>query len=145
MYSHQIDMYRIMLLRIKRSVIRGGIIINAKPIFLITLIEMIGEGLIKNNQVTISNEVEERYRAKYEELAPGEKVTPIYRPFYHLMSDGFWHLKMTEELPAEKLTDRRLRAVTDYGYFDNVLWDILLMEDTRSFYTKLLIDNYLRK
>ena len=138
-------MYRIMLLRIKRSVIRGGITINAKPILLITLFELIGEGFIKNNQAILSKEVEERYRVKYEELAPGEKVTPIYRPFYHLMSDGFWHLKMKEELPAEKLTDRRLRTITDYGCFDNALWDILLMEDVREFYTKLLIDNYLKK
>lgn len=145
MYKHQIDMYRIMLLRIKRSVIRGGIVINAKPILLITLIELIGEGLIKNNQVIISKDVEERYKTKYEELAPGETMTPIYRPFYHLMSDGFWHLKTTEELPAKKLTNRRLRTVTDYGFFDNVLWDILQMENIRDFYTKLLIDNYLKK
>lgn len=133
-----------MLLRIKRSVIRGGIIINAKPIFLLALIELINDGVIENNQVRLSSGVIDCYKAKYEELLPNEKVTPIYRPFFHLMNDGFWHLKMKSEITPERLTEKRLREVTEYGYFDNALWDILQIGDARELYTKTLIENYLK-
>ncbi len=144
MYSHQIDMYRIMLLRIKRSVIRGGIIINAKPVLLLAFIELINDGVIENNQIRLSSGVIDYYKAKYGELLPNEKITPIYRPFFHLTNDGFWHLKMKNEITPERLTEKRLREATEYGYFDNVLWDILQMKDARELYTKTLIDNYLK-
>lgn len=143
--SYQIDLYRIMFLRIKRSVVKGRVIVNAKPIFLLTLIDMIADKKIVNNEVYFNQELEERYIAKYNELLPNEKATPLYRPFYHLINDEFWHLNFTNEVTAESLTEKRLRENVRCGCFDNALWDLLQEENNRSFYSKLLIDNYLSR
>ena len=47
--QHYINLYRTMMLQIRRSVVRGGIVVNAKPLFILALIEAIRQGLPNPN------------------------------------------------------------------------------------------------
>lgn len=57
-----------------------------------------------------------------------DKPTDISNPFWHLQSDGFWHLRLTER-PQEGVTPskRWLKEKVSYAYFDDDLW--LLLQD----------------
>ena len=47
--QHYINLYRTMMLQIRRSVVRGGVVVNAKPLFMLALIEDIRRGLPNQN------------------------------------------------------------------------------------------------
>ena len=57
-----------------------------------------------------------------------DKPTDISNPFWHLQSDGFWHLQLAER-PQESVTPskRWLKEKVSYAYFDEDLW--LLLKD----------------
>lgn len=143
-HSPQVDMYRIMLLQIKRSTVRGGIIINAKPVFLITLINMIEEGKVKNNEFYFDEILKTKYEETHKELIPDAKITPCYRPFYHLVQDGFWTVNWKNGIPdPHGLTDRKVRENVEYAKMDNVLWDVLQDKEVRKYYRDAIKDYFL--
>ncbi len=139
-------MYRIMLLQIKRSTVRGGVIINAKPVFLISLIDLIEDGKVKNNEFFFDEALRAKYENRHKELIPDAKITPCYRPFYHLVQDGFWSVKWKNGfLKPHGLTDRRVRENVIYAKLDNVLWDVLQEQDVRDYYREVIKDHFLNK
>ncbi len=145
-YSPQVDMYRIMLLQIKRSTVRGGVIINAKPVFLLTLIDLIEEGKVRNNEFFFDDNLKTKYEDVHKELLPDAKLTPCYRPYYHLVQDGFWIVKWKNGvLDPHGLTERRLRENAVYAKLDNVLWDVLQEKEVRDYYREVIKDFFLTK
>ena len=55
-----------------------------------------------------------------------DKPTDISNPFWHLQSDGFWHLQLAEN-PQEGVTPskRWLKEKVTSAYFDEDLWFLL--------------------
>lgn len=131
------------MLRIKRSVIKGGIIINAKPLFILALIESIRSGLPKPNIFEYTEYLKKVYTKKWELFYPDMFATPICKPFYHLVNDGFWNIKWKTCFVEPPATDKKLRDSVEYGYLDNTLWDILQKEENREYYESLLISYFL--
>ena len=142
-YSHQIDLYRILFMRMRRSVVKGGIVINAKPVFIIAIIDLIGEGKIQRNEIYFDDVLKERYAEVHSSLLPQVPVTPCYRPFYHLSSDDFWHIHWRQEVGPSSLTEKRLRDNVYYASFDNALWDVLQDESVRDYYKNEIIRFFL--
>ena len=77
-HSHQIDLYRVLFLRMRRSVVKGGIVINAKPVFIIAVIDLIGEGKIHRNEIYFDNCLKEKYTEVHSSLLP-QTPFPIVR------------------------------------------------------------------
>lgn len=142
-HSHQIDLYRILFMRMRRSVVKGGIIINAKPVFIIAVIDLIGEGKIQRNEIYFDDVLKEKYAEVHSLLLPQVPITPCYRPFFHLTSDDFWHIRWRQEVEPNSLTEKRLRDNAFYASFDNALWDVLQDADVREYYKKEIIRFFL--
>ncbi len=66
-----------------------------KPILLLAVIDLFEEGEIKENKIEPSPQLVEAF-LKYWHLVSFEKPR-IFLPFFHLKSDGFWHLHATAE------------------------------------------------
>ena len=125
------------IMNIKQAKIRGEVIV-AKPVLLLAIIDGIDSELFIENKFLLTEWLE----AKYEELmrmymknSQFDKPTDISNPFWHLQSDGFWHLQLAER-PQESVTPskRWLKEKVSYAYFDEDLW--LLLKD-RVWRTKL--------
>ena len=71
--------------QIKRGNYRGRIY-NAKPIFLLFIIEKIEEKVIKNNRVYFLEFVTDKSYVHFAEQYTN-RPTPIQYPFYHLQND----------------------------------------------------------
>ena len=127
----------------RRSVVRGGIVINAKPVFIIAVIDLIGEGKIQRNEIYFNDCLKEKYTEEYSSLLPDAPLTPCYRPFFHLSSDDFWHIRWIHEVDANSMTEKRLRDNALYASFDNALWDVLQDEEVREYYKKEIIKFFL--
>jgi putative restriction endonuclease len=130
-------------LRVSRS---HGIAPN-KPILLLSVIEMMGLGLLHNNEIPLSGELIATFLNLWSHLEPIRKPD-IGLPFYHLISDRFWHYKMKsgfESLLTTKVkirTPHTIRQTVDYAYLDPELWGLLQNPESRSVLTSVLIDSW---
>ena len=116
------------IINIKQAKIRGEIIV-AKPVLLLAIIDGIDTGVFMGNDFLLTEWLEARYMLlmrKYMRNSQFDKPTDISNPFWHLQSDGFWHLKLAER-PQEAVTPskRWLKENVSYAYFDEDLWLLL--------------------
>ena len=130
------DLYRIAFLSVKQKS-TNGVTNAAKPALVISVIEAIAAGEIKNNQIRFQD-IEARYISTLEKWQP--EKTPLKYPFYHLVGDSFWHLKWKGERPTKRISPsaKSLRENIDYAYFDNALWDLLQDEEARKGYIEAI-------
>lgn len=130
------DLYRIAFLSVKQKS-TNGVTNAAKPALVISVINAIAAGEVKNNQIRYQD-IEERYIKTLEEWQP--EKTPLKYPFYHMESDGFWHLKWKGEQPTKKfsLSAKFLRESIEFAYLDNVLWDLLQEDEARMGYIEAI-------
>lgn len=140
--SIQTQTYHDILLSIKRGTYQGKLI-NAKPLLLLTVFESIDKGLVCDNKVFFSKELEDIY--KEISCSYGCKVTPLFKPFYYLSYEEFWHLKWktasyNEQHPSSKF----IRDNIDYAYLDYALWDLIQDKDTRNYLRTSIEDYYLK-
>ena len=141
--SPHIDLYRVLLLQMRRSVIKGGIVVNAKPVFVLSLMDIIESGLVKANHFLYSEELASHFVKEWEAYIPDMKPTPLCKPFFHLTNDQFWHIQWKTAITFTSASDKIMRENVDYGYLDNALWDLLQDKEIRDFYRKVIIDNFL--
>ena len=93
------------IMNIRQAKIRGEVIV-AKPVLLLTIIDGINANMFKDNRFHLTEWLETRYlllMQQYMKSSQFDKPTDISNPFWHLQSDGFWHLHFSEE-PPEGMT-----------------------------------------
>ena len=116
------------IMNIKQAKIRGEVIV-AKPVLLLAIIDGVSNDMFKDNEIQLTEWVESRYMMlmqQYMKSSQFDKPTDISNPFWHLQSDGFWHLQLVER-PQEGVTPskRWLKENVSYAYFDDDLWYLL--------------------
>lgn len=143
-------MYGEMIASIKRGNHRG-IFSNAKPLYLLSIIEYIGEmselhrGI--TNELSLKNVYIKRfYDSNILRSDNNIKASPIL-PYFHLNSEPFYELvwkgttrpKSNAHTPSEKY----LRENLAYAKLDDELWDLLQDEGNREYLKDLIIKTYL--
>jgi putative restriction endonuclease len=129
------------------GVSRSNGIAPNKPILLLSIIEMIGQGQIRHNQIPLSAELIATFLKLWSNLEPVRKPD-IGLPFFHLITDGFWHYQPKpgfQSLIAAKVkirTPNTIRQTVEYAYLDEELFEILQNSDTRSYLTHVLINTW---
>lgn len=133
--------YNIVIRRMKRGNARG-VVINAKPIFLLSILSLIAEEIVIDNRFRFNEMLNNSYNETCEKY--NQPITPLYKPFYHLSSDGFWYIKWKENAIEKKTPSAKfIRDNIEYAYLDNALWDLLQIEDVREEYKNTIINFYL--
>lgn len=148
--------YRDILLKTKRGN-SHGIFSNAKPIFVITIIDAIHEGLIIGNRIDFkSKDIENLYIENYRHYSGSEeelfrayiKVTPYNLPFYHLNAEPYYHIKWKEGVvppkQAQSPSNRYLKEHIDYTYLDIDLWELLQSAEVRDDFRNALIERFIK-
>ncbi len=116
------------IMNIKQAKIRGEVIV-AKPVLLLAIIDGISSDMFSHNEFCLAEWLESRYMLlmqQYMKSLQFDKPTDISNPFWHLQSDGFWHLRYeTEPQGCTTPSKRWLKEKVDYAYFDDDLWLLL--------------------
>lgn len=134
--------YNIVIRRMKRGNARG-VVVNAKPIFLLSILSLIAEEIIVDNRFRFNEKLSNSYNETYKKY--NQPITPLHKPFYHLSSDGFWHIKWKENAIEKNIPSAKfIRENIEYAYLDNALWDLLQIEDVREEYKNTIINFYLK-
>ena len=124
-YTH----YTKRIMNIRQAKIHGEVIV-AKPVLLLAIIDGIENQIFTCNRFAINDWLEDQYYAlmsKYARPSQFDDLTGIEKPFWHLESDGFWHL----QYPGEKLrkgstpSKAWLKENVKSAYFDDDLWFLL--------------------
>lgn len=130
---------------ILRSIRRGsyrGEVINAKPLLVLSVIALIENGIIKNNKIYYTKDLEIVFKKMAQTWDC--RVTPLFKPFYYLTYDGFWHLRWKTDIYNEQHPSPKfLRENIEYAFLDNALWDLLQDEESRNYFRKCIEDYYL--
>ena len=149
-------LYRDILLKTKRGN-NHGIFSNAKPIFVITIIDAIHEGLIIGNRIDFNNkDIENLYIVNYRSFSSSvhelyrvnTKVTPYNLPFFHLNAESYYHIKWKEGVvppkQAQSPSSKYLKENIDYTYLDNELWELLQYPEIRYDFRNALIARFIK-
>ena len=117
------------IMSIKQAKIHGETIV-AKPVLVVAIIDGIEANVFRNNQFAINDWLEGRYNMlmqKYAKDSQFDDKTTIDKPFWHLETDGFWHLNYEGERLCKGRTPSKawLKENVEYAYFDESLWILL--------------------
>jgi putative restriction endonuclease len=133
-------------LRIDRS---KGATAPHKPILLLSIITEIEKGNITENKIYITPELVARFKDYWHQLVNNPIFSPNFSlPFFHLKSEGFWFLNTfigKEILLTSSQSIKsfgHLKDVVDYASFDEMLYELLIVTQTRLILRNVLLDIY---
>ncbi len=134
-------------LKVDRS---KGAVAPHKAILMLSVIQSIEKKEITENRIFITPELVARFKDNWHELVRNERFNPNFSlPFYHLKSDGFWHLKTSvgKEILLTSSNSIRsfaaLKNAIDYAYFDETFYDLLMNHHSREIMKHTLLQTYL--
>lgn len=131
------------------SINRGnhcGIVVNAKPLYYITIINQINkkEELI-DNRIPFSEKMNNAYIYTCKEYQPNTKPTLFFKPYYYSKSEPFYHLKYKKEPPKTGPSTKFVRENIEYAYLDNALWDLLQEPQVQQQLREALVTHFLTR
>lgn len=143
----RIKYYSDAFLKLHCAQVRGRKIF-AKPIFILAVIQAIEDKVVIDNRFEygLGNFVNflQIYKYTYISYQPNEYITPIFKPFFHLTTDGFWHHKLISENIPRKSSSTYLKENVSYAYLDEALWDLLQEPSVREQYKEQIVNFFLR-
>lgn len=133
-YEHFYEYYCNSFDSIRQAKINGEIIV-AKPVLMLSIIDCIEEGIFDNNRFVLNDRLEQRYESlmkRYTKKSQFDGFSPISNPFWHLATDGFWHLKLKGETQKGITPSTKwLKENVIYASFDDDLWTLLQNKEWR--------------
>lgn len=133
-YSHCFSHYTERIMNLRQAKIRGEVIV-AKPVLMLALIDGIESGVFTNNRFVLNEWLENRYLTLMKEYTRGSqfsKPTDISNPFWHLSTDGFWHLQLGMEGDKSTTPSRAwLKENVSFACFDDDLWVLFQNKEWR--------------
>ena len=134
-YEQCFKHYTKQIMSIRQAKIHGETIV-AKPVLVVAIIDGIEANVFRNNQFVINDWLEEHYNSLMSQYVKGSQfdaTTGIEKPFWHLESDGFWHLNYQGDRLSKGRTPSKswLKESVDFAYLDEALWILLQNKEWR--------------
>lgn len=145
-YSQCFVHYTERIINLRQAKIRGEVIV-AKPVLMLALIDGVDSGVFTNNRFALNEWLEERYLLlmhRYARSSQFDKPTDINNPFWHLSTDGFWHLQL-KTMGKMRMTPSKawLKENVTYACFDGDLWMLLQNRGLRTRFRDFIVEHKL--
>ena len=119
---------------------------NAKTYYLLSILERIDKGLLVDNKIKFDDESKKFYEIQC--LAYKDVVTPFVKPYFHLSSSLFYHIKWTKgtkvESYAKTPSGKFLKEKSEYAYLDDSFWELLKGAEYRKEIKQLIVKTFLK-
>ena len=142
----EFEYYKTSILSIHRGMALGKPS-NAKPLYLLSIIECIEDGLIIGNIILFDNIIKDVYNRKCRLFEPTIKPAPFYKPYYHSSNDGYYNIKWNGgKIPEHKWhtpSPKIIRENIEYAYLEDGFWKLLQTKENRDKFKEIIISNYL--
>ena len=119
-----------------------------KPILLLAIMELIGEGLIDENHIVLTEELVSRFGKVWGQYIGKEAPfqQKVATPYWHLQNEPFYHLFFNDGSKAGDIVNpystTKLRQIV-YATLDDDLFYLMQDEGAREELSTILIINYL--
>ncbi len=145
-YAQCFSHYTERIINLPQAKIHGEVIV-AKPVLMLALIDGIESGVFTDNRFTLNEWLENRYLTlmrQYTRHSQFPKPADINNPFWHLSTDGFWHL-LPETVADKSATPSKawLKKDVSFACFDDDLWVLLQNKDWRSRFREFIVEHKL--
>lgn len=141
--SLQSDYYKTAILQLKRGNYNGHVS-NAKTYYLLSILERIDKGLLVDNKIKFDDESKKFYETQC--LAYKDVVTPFVKPYFHLSSSLFYHIKWNKgtkvESYAKTPSGKFLKEKSEYAYLDDSFWELLKGAEYRKEIKQLIVKTF---
>lgn len=137
------------VLRTHRGNSRGAPV-NAKPLFVLALIDSIEEGILKQNNILYpNNEIETVYYGLCQSYEPWRTASPYILPYFHLVGESYYDIKWkgVKFVPcshAHSPSSKYLKENVEYAYLDQAFWDLLQDHNIREEFRATIKNFFLR-
>lgn len=115
-----ISIYTDMLLSLSQGNYRGNISLS-KPIFILSILESINKGDIKDNEITLNNiDLTNIFAGLYNHYngnINGLKSSSFLNPFFHLATSDFYHLIWKEGVKQPPMSSTPLVSIFVKTFF----------------------------
>ena len=143
--SLQSDYYKAAILQLKRGNYNGHVS-NAKTYYLLSILERIDKGLLVDNKIKFDDESKKFYETQC--LAYKDVVTPFVKPYFHLSSSLFYHIKWNKGIKVESYaktpSGKFLKEKSEYAYLDDSFWELLKGAEYRKEIKQLIVKTFLK-
>lgn len=143
--SLQSDYYKTAILQLKRGNYNGHVS-NAKTYYLLSILERIDKGLLVDNKIKFDDESKKFYETQC--LTYKDVVTPFVKPYFHLSSSLFYHIKWNKgtkvESYAKTPSGKFLKEKSEYAYLDDSFWELLKGAEYRKEIKQLIVKTFLK-
>ncbi|HEY9430034.1 MAG TPA: hypothetical protein VI260_00960 [Blastocatellia bacterium] len=119
-----------------------------KPVILLAVMDLIAEGTVSANLIEVTPDLGELFTLYWSRVMPPDQRGNLALPFFHLKSDGFWHLmpqpgkKDIVEGSDQIKSVHRLRELIVGARLDEELYQLLQNDGSREQLRALLIEKY---
>jgi putative restriction endonuclease len=121
-----------------------------KPVLLLSIMDMLDRGIIRQNAVPLSDELVSTFKRFFAAVQKQDDQPTIQNPWFHLSGDNLWTLVPKTGQPSiyrEGATSgapsvKQLRENSEYGRFDEGLWNLLANDMARHQLREALIARY---
>ncbi len=119
-----------------------------KPILLLSVIDLFAQGHLRSNLIELDEALLELFGLYWRAVNPPSLRGDITMPFFHLRSEGFWHLLpqpgQEAVLAAKRRTDglKQLRELVLGAQLDEPLFQLLQQPASRDLLRTTLIETY---
>ncbi len=122
-----------------------GLYSNAKPVFLLSIIDYITHLENPNHFIWGDKNFENIYISNFK-IYDCSAPTPFWKPFYYMSSEPFYNL-IWQKPPNEELIRRPsgklLKDHLSYAKLDDELWELLQDPENREYLRNCIINQYL--
>ncbi len=118
-----------------------------KPLLLLAVLDRFAEGRMEDNRIMLTPGLSDLFSAYWQAVMPPDRRPDVAMPFYHLSSEGFWHL-IPREGHEDVVEHKRLRSIrlihehTEGARLDEELYALCRTPETRETLRRTLIDTY---
>lgn len=119
-----------------------------KPLLLLALLDLFAQGSITTNLIEFAPELGELFAIYWARVMPSGQRGNIVMPFFHLQSEGFWHLIAQRGKEAVLMAAYRpqsigkLQEIILGAKLDDELYTLLHVEESRNVLRTVLIETY---
>ena len=120
-----------------------------KPFLLLSVMDLIAQGLITENFVKPSFELVDTFNLYWSQIMPAGSKTSMAYPFPRLKTDGFWHLIPNtgneDKINMDFSSMTKLREVCACARIDDELFQLMSNPEAREQLRAVLINTYFAK
>jgi len=111
-----------------------------KPFLLMSVMDHFAQGIIAKNFIEPSFDLVDTFNIYWSSIMPLGSSTSMAYPFYHMNSEGFWHLDPDKRIPVTSVI--KLRKEYKGASLDDDLYQLMSKPDTREQLRATIINTY---